>query len=832
MKRGLIFGVAACSLLTPMVRANADQVWALAPPKEIAAADAAGLMPEIGAAFRMSRAGQMAVLASAPLEFTPGADHAPVIMLPRPDGMLEAFVVVESPIMEPPLAAKFPQIRTYSAQGIDDPAATARLCMNELGFFATVLSPEGDYAVAPTDLSADAVYTSTFSRAANEWECGATGEPVETPPNVIAAVTADKLRTYRVAVSMDPRMCVNICGGTVAGGLSGVTTAVNALNAIWEKELAIRLILIANNDQVIFTNTAAQPFDTSSNNEMMASNGSVLSNYIGLANFDVGHVFAWVGGGVANLGVVCTGDKSNGLSGNMFSFSSFSNPQTFCHEMGHQFNAPHSWNGTGGSCTAEQWGGSAAYEPGSGSTIMSYAGSCSPDNVQNGRDNYYSQGSVQQITDFSANRTCSVIVTTGNHAPTVTHSIINQAPIPTGTPFELSGTGTDPDGDALTYTWEQRDAGTRRALSAGDGGSGPLFRSFPPSTTGFKRTFPKLSTVLTGNLAGSVGEIVPTTTRFLRFRLSARDNRAGGGGQNYTESLIRSYSANGPFKITEPNTNTARSGAVVVRWLVAGTQTSPFGHTKVNILLSTDGGNTFPTVLASQTDNDGVEAVALPQTATNCRIRVQPVNAIYFDISDANFSITAAPSSARLVSAGSLRVDDAFANGNANGIAEPGESQLRVYLDVLSSGLLTATNVHATLSTSTPTASVSLAEVEYSDLPQGTMAANLLPAVIAIDPSHPCGTPVALTLSITSDEGAWSLAYSLPTGNTGVCAPAAAYCAGDFNHDGMVDDADFIIFANAYNELVNPGGDLTGDTLTDDVDFVAFAAAYDLLVCP
>lgn len=832
MTRGILLGLVAVSLSVPMAVADSGRGWMLASQSDIAGLASARLVPESGAVFRMDRSIQQSALALAPREFTPEADGAPILMLPRPDGMLEAFTVVESPIMEPGLSAKYPQIRTYSARGLDDPFATARISMNELGFFATVLSPDGDYSVAPASLDADSVYISSVSRGEESSDCGATGEPVETPPNFIAATTGDKLRTYRVAVSMDPQVCVNVCGGTVAGGLSGVTAAVNALNTLWEKEFSIRLILVANNDLVIFTNTSSHPFDTSGRTEMMQSNGSVLSSFIGLENFDVGHVFSRFGGGVANLGVVCTGSKSNGLTG-ISSFSTFSNPQTFYHEMGHQFNAPHSWNGMGGSCTAEQWGGAGAgYEPGSGSTIMSYAGSCSPDNVQSFRDNYYSQGSVQQITDFSASRTCSVIIDTGNHAPVVTHSILNQAPVPVGTPFELVGSATDADGDALTYVWEERDGGSRRALSAGDGGSGPLFRSFPPSASGFKRVFPRLTNILSGNLAGSVGEIMPATTRFMRFRLTARDNRAGGGGQNNAEALIRSYSANGPFLITEPNTSTSRSGAVVVRWSVAGTNTTPFQHTTVNILLSTDGGNTFPTVLAAGTPNDGAEGVALPQTASNCRIRVQPVNAIYFDISNASFSITAAPNSARLASASSIRVDDDFANGNGNGVAEPGENKLRLFLDVLSSGLLPATDIHATLTTSTPTASVLVGGVDYPDMPQGKLTSNLLPAVIALDPSHPCGTPVALNLAVTSAEGAWSLTYSLPTGNSGVCAPIASYCAGDFNDDGLVDDADFVLFVEAYNALTDETGDLTGDTLTDDSDFVEFAAAYDMLICP
>lgn len=825
----MIRPIGLLSVLAIASTSLADPVWKLASPQVIAGQE--DTLPRSSAIFQLDLAAQRSVLSGAPAEFTRAIEQGPILTLARPDGGIDSFTIVESPIMAPELGAKYPQIRTYVAQGVDNPAATARICINELGFFATVLSPDGDYAIAPTDFSQTA-YASAPMEDQHAWECGTAGEPVEVLPNVVAAVTGDKLRTYRIAVSMDPRMCVNICGGTVSGGLSGVVTAVNAINALWEKEFSIRFSVIADNDKIIFTNTAANPFDTSSNNEMMASNGAVLNTYVGLDSFDIGHVMAWVGGGVANLGVVCSGSKSNGLSGNMFSFSSFSNPQTMCHEIGHQFNAPHSWNGAGGSCTADQWSGSAAFEPGSGSTIMSYAGACSPDNVQSSRDNYYSQGSMQQITDFSASRTCSVITNTDNRAPTLSNAIQNQAPIPVGTPFELIGTGTDPDGDALTFIWEERDAGSRRSLSAGDLGSGPLFRSFPPTAAGTKRVFPKLSTILSGNLTGSVGEILPATTRFLRFRLTARDNRAGGGGQNYTEALIRSYAGFGPFKVTSPNTNAAQSGATVIRWQVGGTTGAPFNHANVNILLSTDGGNTFPTVLKANTPNDGAEGVALPQTATLCRVRVQPVNAIYFDITDANFTITAAPNAARLVSAGSQLVDDDFANGNGNGVAEPGESQLRVYLDVLSSGLLTATNVHAALTTSTPTATVALAQLDYPDLPQGAMAANLLPAVIGLSPSHPCGTPVNLSLAIMSDQGNWNLSYTLPTGLNSVCAAPGAYCAGDFTHDGQVDDSDFLIFVAAYNQLVDPAGDLNGDTLTDDIDFTTFVAAYDLLICP
>lgn len=828
-----LLGIASSAMAGLGMQLDPRQAWSVVPASEVSVRRGVLELPRAFASFRMNESVQRSVLASAPMERTDEAERAPVIMLPRPDGTLEAFVVVESPVMNAELGAKYPSIRTYSAQGIENPQAVARLSMNDLGFFATVLSPEGDYAVAPMEVAAGTMYSSAFTPdIGTNWECETSGEPVEVQPNIFAATTGDKLRTYRIGVGMEARMCINLCGGTVAGGLSGVTTAVNAINVVWEKEVAIRFILAPNNDLAIFTDVATQPYDTSANTELMSGNPGVLESTIGLSNIDIGHVMAWAGGGVATLGVVCTNNKARGMSGNMFSLSSLANPQTMMHEIGHQFNAPHSWNGAGGSCTSDQWSGSAAYEPGSGSTIMSYAGSCSPDNVQNNRDNYYSQGSLQQITDFSQSRTCSVVVNTGNRSPSVSHSIANLSPIPTGTPFELIATATDPDGDALTCIWEQRQTGSRRSLAAGDVGSGPLFRSFVPTVAGTKRVFPKLSTILTGNVNGSVGEIMPATGRSLIFRFTARDNRAGGGGQSSTDVQIRSHITSGPFKIMEPNNGTGRSGAVVVRWNVVGTDAAPFNHPNVNILLSTDGGNTFPTVLKANTPNDGVEAVVLPQTATSCRIRVQPVNAIYFDISDANFSITAAPNAARLISGGSFRMADTFGNGNANGIAEPGESQLQLYLDVLSSGLLTATNVRATLTTSTPTASVSLGSLNYPDMPQGLLAANLFPAVVAIAPEHPCGTPVSLTLSILANEGSWNLTYSVPTGAASVCAAPRSYCAGDFNLDGFVDDADFVIFVLAYDVLDDSDGDLNGDTLTDDVDFVRFAAAYDMFVCP
>lgn len=800
--------------------------------------------PKAYASFTMDDGQMVSTLAAAPMEFTPAAERAPVVMLPRPDGTLEAFTFVESPVMHPLLAAKYPTIKTYAAQGVDNPAAVARVSMNELGFFATVLSPEGDYAVAPLEPVAalrnpDAVYASAYTSEINgPWECGFINTPGPVLPDASTFVsTGPTLRTYQIACALEAQICVNLGGGTVSGGLSLVTTAVNATNTLWEKEFAIRLIMFPESDQIIFTNVATNPYDNGDNNSMLGENQGVIGTFSS-APYDVGHVIAWTGGGVAIRGSACGGQKGSGVSGNMFSGASFSNPQTFTHELGHQFNAPHSWNSPNGSCTSAQWGSSAALEPGSGSTIMSYAGSCSPDNIQGSRDNYYSQGSQQQITDFAASLACTVALATTNNAPVVTSPVLNNDVVPFSTPFVLTGSATDPDGDTLTYIWEQRDFGSQRALSAGDGGSGPLFRTFLPTTAGSTRYFPKLSTILTGNLAGSVGEILPTTTRTMRFRLTARDNKAGGGGVNFTDRQIRCVNTVGPFKVTSPNTSGTQSGAVVVRWDVKNTNISPFSHTRVNIWLSTNGGNTFTTLLKADTPNDGVEPVVLPQSSsTQMRLMVRPEgnlgDALYFDITDANMTLAAAPASVRLASGGPPVVGDSVGNGNANGAPEPGESNVQMWFDLLSTGLNTATGVTATVQSLTAGVTVTQPSIAFDDLPLGALERNAIPALISVDPSVVCGSNASIRLNVTTAQGPFTINYTVKMGPTSnICVAPAAYCAGDFNDDGFIDDTDFVLFAAAYDQLNTGAGDLNFDTFTDDTDFVLFAVAYNALVCP
>jgi len=254
--------------------------------------------PKAYASFKMDDRQMTSTLALAPMEFTPAAENAPTVMLPRPDGTLEAFTLVESPVMHPLLAAKYPSIKTYAAQGIDNPAAVARVSMNELGFFATVLSPEGDYAVAPLEpvtalRNPEAVYASAYTTEINgPWECGFvhTPGPVLPDPSIFVS-TGPTLRTYQIACALEAQICVSLGGGTVAGGLSLVTTAVNATNVVWEKEFAIRLIMFPESDQIIFTNLATNPYDNSDNTSMLGENQGVIDSNSD-APYDVGHVIA------------------------------------------------------------------------------------------------------------------------------------------------------------------------------------------------------------------------------------------------------------------------------------------------------------------------------------------------------------------------------------------------------------------------------------------------------------------------------------------------------------------------------------------------------------
>ena len=614
------------------------------------------IVPRRFRSVALNTAGLRAALAAAPLEFTSQAPAGRVTVgLPTPDGRLSRFLVEESPVMEPELAARHPLVKTYRAQGLDDPAATARFGLTPYGFHAVVLSPEGTYYIDPYRRGDAVNHVSYFKRDyarsdAHSFECQLhtpEGRDEETlSAESASSFTATRpnggtLRTYRLAFAANYEYSDfhsdDVIPDKAEVLAQGLVPAVNRVSAIYEREVAVTMKLVANQELIIF-NTPADPYVNEEGISMLVTNQATIDALIGPDNYDIGHVASTGGGGVAFLGVVCSLQKAGGVTGLPQPTGDPYYVDYVAHEMGHQFGGNHTFNGNTGSCNGNG-NPATAYEVGSGSTIQAYAGICSGQNLQPNSDDYFHSVSYDEIlshitTDADA---CAVKTPTGNSAPSVEAG--GDYTIPARTAFTLTAEGGDPDGDTLTYAWEEFDLGP-----AGDGradnGRSPIFRSFKP-TLSPSRTLPRLAELLSNTQ--KYGETMPTTTRTMNFRVTARDNRAGGGGVDYDSMKVNVTATAGPFLVTSPNGDDCwqAGSARVVTWDVANTDRAPVNAASVDIHLSTDGGQTFPVLLAAAVPNDGAQEVVVPAVSTeNARVRVSATGNIFFDVSNKDFYVS------------------------------------------------------------------------------------------------------------------------------------------------------------------------------------------------
>lgn len=619
-----------------------------------------------------------AYLSAAPAESQ--FSSAITLEFPMPDGSTQRFRVVRIEMMAPELAARYPQIKTWAGQGVDDPAASIRLDITPWGFHAMTLSPNGSVFIDPYNQSNNRIHKVYYkSQAYKKYSmppCGLStdvdnagileyGKSANTNTggvssgNPVARSWGQTLRLYSAAIACTGEYS-QFHGGTVPGILAAIVTSLNRVSGVYETEVAIRMTLIANNDTLIFLNPNTDPYDNNNGGAMLGQNQTTLATRIGNTNFDIGHVFSTGGGGIAGLGVVCSGqNKARGVTGSPSPVGDPFDIDYVAHEMGHQFGGNHTFNSSVQGCSGNRVS-SAAFEPGSGATIMAYAGLCGNTNLQNNSDPYFHTHSQDEILNYtssgSTGSTCFTAIPSNNSFPVINLTSGDHA-IPYLTPFMLTVDATDPDGDSLTYCWEQHDLGPSGSQNS-PSGNAPAFRSFNP-TLSPTRIFPKLISIVNGS--ASNGEVLPSYARTMTFRITARDNRFNGGGVTYEDVKVTLNVINTgtPFQVTGPNTAIYWIGGTQenVTWNVSGTDQAPISTSSVDILLSTDGGFNYPDTLAANVPNNGLATITVPQiNTTTARVMVKARGNVFFDISNANFSISISSGLNGLLSNESIQV--------------------------------------------------------------------------------------------------------------------------------------------------------------------------------
>jgi len=650
--RAPLLAVVMCFAL---VQADAQKFWQLADASTFDANQSdRRIQPKEFLAFTVDTTALKALLQTAPMEFSAAAKETPLILeLPMANGKPQRFAFVNSPLLEPALQAKLPEIRTLTGQGIDDPTATVKLDWTYLGLHVQVLSGTEEPMYIDPFAFGDKVRYMSYSKHDLPYRAMGEDAVLEAMQGTQIAARSQtggicygtQLRTYRLALSCTGEYAVAVAGSspTVSAIQSFMTTTVNRVNGVYEKEIAARMTMV-DNTPIIYTNGTTDPFTNSDGSALLGQNQTVVDNAIGAANYDIGHVFSTGGGGVAYRGSLCVnGLKAGGVTGSSLPLADAYDIDYVAHEMGHQFNGNHTFNATTGSCGGGNRAAVASVEPGSGITIMAYAGICGATNNLAAHSiptfHAYSQNEIRTFLTSGSGATCGTATSTGNTIPTVNAGGVNYT-IPPSTPFVLTGSGSDANtSEVVTYSWEEMDPGT----SSGNWnyGNKPFFRSFNPTTKPI-RYFPQLSDVV--NNVTTIGETMPSIATTMTFRLTARDNRAGGGGVCSDDMSVTVSTSASPFTVSSQwggdvwSANGTNQASIT--WDVSNTDQSPINCTNVSILFSADGGYTWPYTLVTSTPNDGSHSIVIPNIpTTKGRIMVKAVGNIFFAVNSSDITI-------------------------------------------------------------------------------------------------------------------------------------------------------------------------------------------------
>ncbi len=637
--------------------------------------------------YRLKTAELRSYLRKAPLEFQRAGTPLPMA-IPLPDGTTETFALYESPVLAPAVAAKHPDIKTYTGKGTAHPAYTIRLSFTSSGFDAIILGVSNDavYYTKTSANPADQLYATYFARDAKKeataqpfgsvgtGKCGTTTPAVDVKSGdngarlrAVENNTGTTLRTFRLALAATKEFTKAKGNGDVNAAFNAIVGYVNRMNAVYRRELSVAFTLVSGTN-TIFTETADLGYNNSSTSQLSSRNQVVIDSIIKDANYDVGHVVgattsngASAGGIAASPSACQTGSKASGstVMGDISIFPAVFDDQTLSHEIGHQFGMSHTFNSTVPVCTTRE--AKTSVEPGAGTTIMSYGYTCENKDQSKGTvgdDDYESNFldaskpvgylpilnfhtvSYEQAAKYISTLSCFTSTALDNQVPTITKFPTNVT-IPKSTPFALTGEATDANtADVLSYSWEGTDVGqeTPDGTTLANTAKPPFFRSYAPTNTG-TRLFPRLSAILDGTNYAK-GDKLPSVGVATNLRMTVRDNA---GGVTYQLVTVTVDGNSGPFLETTNLSGSYPGGSSqTITWSVNNTDMAPVNCATVDILLSTDGGQTFPTTLLTGTPNDGTEPVTLPSVLTDkARIKIVSSTGVFFDISNANFTITA-----------------------------------------------------------------------------------------------------------------------------------------------------------------------------------------------
>ena len=622
-----------------VLQVNAQSFWKKSDESgfQLRSAESRSIIPDKYQTFKLDFQGLKTYLANAPMEMSDEKNSETLLLeIPLPDGKTEMFKVYESPVMESEISARYPNIKSYKAYSMRDKSKNMRFALSINGFHGSIMSLSGENYIDPyssENIQDYIVYDVKDHNSDTYKGVNLCGVEDESRPEIhhfnptLRNAEEVELRTYRLALACTGEWGRVTRRGTKEKCLADMNTMINRLNIIYEREMAIRYIIINDNDKLIFLDPATDPYENSNEGKKLVGiNTSKLNAIIPSSSYDIGHLLSicFDIGGVVSGRLCNASNKGNGVTCNNDNDLSRIVTRVLAHEIGHQLTAGHVWNNCDFDGEEAQFHQGSAVEPGSGSTIMGYAGTCGADNVVSAEDDYFNVRSLEQMYEATTNNAqaylCAIKIQSGNHFPVITMPTKTYV-IPISTPFELSAKATDEDGDNLTYCWEQSDTGETVPLGS-QSASAPLFRSFKPSATGDVRFFPRAANILSGSFTDKT-EVLPNNSRDLNFRFTVRDNNAAAGGVIWGDYKISSSTQAGPFKITYPEIDVKfQIGQQVnVTWDVANTDKAPVNCKMVNIYgsfsaaIRNDDPNLVP--LALNVPNDGSQEVYIPNKVSN-----------------------------------------------------------------------------------------------------------------------------------------------------------------------------------------------------------------------